>query len=67
VYNDKVSEMSELLKLLDRLLDCQYMPLRQTYLPRQFKQDNLCRAELFLEQFPVETVIVGYGSEAIGD
>ncbi len=46
VYNDKVSEISEVLKLLDRLLDCQYMLLGQTNLPRRFKQDNLCRAEL---------------------
>ncbi len=42
----KVSEMSEVQKLLDRLLDCQYMPLGQTNLPRRFKQDNLCRTEL---------------------
>ncbi len=46
MYNDKVSEKSEVPKLLDRLLDCQYMLLGQTNLPRQFKQDNLCRAQL---------------------
>ncbi len=47
VYNDKVSEISEVPKLLDRLLDCQYMPIGQTDLPQRFRQDNLCRAELF--------------------
>ncbi len=46
MYNDKVSEISEVLKLLDRLLDCQYTPLGQTNLPRWFKQDDLCRAKL---------------------
>ncbi len=46
VYNDKFSEISEVPKLLDRLLDCQYTPLRRTNLPWQFKQDNLCRAKL---------------------
>ncbi len=46
VYNDKVCEMSEVPKLLDRSLDCQYMLLGHTDLPRQFKQDNLCRAKL---------------------
>ncbi len=46
VYNDKVCEISEVLKLLDRLLDCQYTPLGHTNLPPRFKQDNLCRAEL---------------------
>ncbi len=46
VYNDKVSEISEVPKLLDRLLDCQYMPLGRTNLPQQFKQDNLCRDKL---------------------
>ncbi len=68
MYNEKAGEISEVLKLLDRLLDCQYTPLGRTDLPRRFKQDNLCRAELldnFLDN-PVETVIVGYGSEAIG-
>jgi hypothetical protein len=45
VYNDKVFEISEVPKLLDRLLDCQYMPLGHTNVPRRFKQDNLCRAE----------------------
>ncbi len=44
--NDKVCEISEVPKLLDRLLDCQYTPLGRTNLPRRFKQDNLCRAEL---------------------
>ncbi len=43
--NDKVCEISEVPKLLDRSLDCQYMPLGCTNLPRQFKQDNLCRAK----------------------
>ncbi len=54
VYNDKVCEISELPKLLDRLLDCQYTPLGRTDLPRRFKHDNLCRAELldnFLNNF----------------
>ncbi len=46
VYNDKVSEISEAPKLLDRLLGCQYTPLGRTDLPRRFEQDNLCRAEL---------------------
>ena len=46
VYNDKVCEISEVPKLLDRLLDCQYTPLEHTNLPRWFKHDNLCRAEL---------------------
>ncbi len=46
VYNDKVSEISKVPKLLDRLLDCQYTLLEQTNLPRRFKQDNLCRAKL---------------------
>ncbi len=46
MYNDKVSEISEVPKLLDRLLDCQYMLLGQTNLSRWFKQDDLCRAEL---------------------
>ncbi len=46
MYNDKVSEISEVLKLLDRSLDCQYMPLGRTDLPRRVKQDNLCRAKL---------------------
>ncbi len=46
VYNDKVSEIGEVPKLLDRSLDYQYMPLGRTNLPRHFKQDNLCRAEL---------------------
>ncbi len=46
VYNDKVSEIVEVPKLLDRLLDYQYMPLGRTDLPQRFKQDDLCRAEL---------------------
>ncbi len=46
VYNDKVSEIGEVPKLLDRLLDCQYTPLGHTNLPQKFKQDKLCRAEL---------------------
>ncbi len=46
VYNDKVSEIVEVPKLLDRLLDYQYTPLGCTDLPRRFKQDNLCRAKL---------------------
>ncbi len=45
-YSDKGSEISEVLKFLDRLLDCQYTPLGRTDLPRQFKQDDQCRAEL---------------------
>jgi hypothetical protein len=46
VYNDKVSEIGEVPKLLNRLLDCQYTPLGCINLLRWFKQDNLCRAEL---------------------
>ncbi len=46
VYNYKVSEIGEVPKLLDRLLDYQYTPLGHTNLPRRFKQDNLCRAKL---------------------
>ncbi len=46
MYNDKVCEISEVPKLLDRSLDCQYTLLGCTNLPRQFKHDNLCRAEL---------------------
>ncbi len=46
VYNDKVCEISEVPKLLDRLPDCQYTLLGRTNLPQWFKQDNLCRAEL---------------------
>ncbi len=54
MYNDKVCEISEMPKLLDRLLDCQYTLLGRTDLSRWFKQDNLCRAELldnFLDYF----------------
>jgi hypothetical protein len=46
VHNDKVSEIGEVPKLLDRLLDCQYTPLGRTNIPQWFKQDNLCMAEL---------------------
>ncbi len=46
VYNEKICEISGVLKLLDRLLDCQYKPLGRNNLPRRFKQDNLCRAKL---------------------
>ncbi len=46
MYNDKVCEISEVPKLLDRSLDCQYTPLGRTNLPRQFTQDNLCTAKL---------------------
>ncbi len=46
MYNDKVREIGEVLKVLDRLLDYQYTLLGHTDLPRRFKQDNLCRAEL---------------------
>ncbi len=46
VYNDKVSEIGEVPKLLDRLLDYQYTLLGHTDLPQRFKQDNLCRAQL---------------------
>ncbi len=45
MYNDKVCEITEVPKLLDRLLDCQYTLLGHTDLPRRFKQDNLCRVE----------------------
>ncbi len=46
VYNDKVCEISEVPKLLDRSLDYQYTLLGRTNLPRRFKQHNLCRAKL---------------------
>ncbi len=46
LYNDKVSEIGEVPKLLDRSLDYQYTPLGRTNLLRRFKQVNLCRAEL---------------------
>jgi hypothetical protein len=39
MYNDKVSEIGDVPKLLNRLLDCQYMPLGHTNLPRWFKQE----------------------------
>ncbi len=54
VYNDTVSEKSEVPKLLDRLFDCKYTPLGHTDLPWWFEQDNLCRAQLldnFLDNF----------------
>jgi hypothetical protein len=54
MYNDKVSEIGEVPKLLDRLLDYQYTPLGLTDLPRRFKQRDLCRAKLldnFLDHF----------------
>jgi hypothetical protein len=46
MYNDKVTEIGEVPKLLDRSLDCQYMLLGRTNLPQWFKQDNLFRAKL---------------------
>ncbi len=46
MYNNKVSEIGEGLKLLDRSLDCQYTLLRRTNLPRRFKQNNLRKAKL---------------------
>jgi hypothetical protein len=49
VYNDK-SEIGEVPKLLNGLLDYQYLPLGRTDIPRQLKQDNLCRAQ-FLDNF----------------
>ncbi len=54
VYNDKVSVIGEVSKLLNRLLDYQYTPLGCTNLPRWFKQDGLCRAKMlddFLDDF----------------
>jgi hypothetical protein len=45
MYNDKVSKIGEVLKLLDRLLDYQYTPLGHTNLPQWFKQDDLCKAK----------------------
>ncbi len=56
MYNDKVSEISEVLKLLDRLLDCQYTPLGRTNLPWGFNQDDLCKAEL-LDNFLDNTLL----------
>jgi hypothetical protein len=53
-YNNEVHEISEVPKLLHKMLDCQYRPLGRTDLPQQFKQDNLRRAELldiFLDDF----------------
>ncbi len=55
--NDKISEIGEVPKLLDRLLDCQYTLLGCNNLPWRFKQDNLCRAELldnFLDNSPLK-------------
>ncbi len=46
VYTDKVSEMGEESKLLDRSRDYQNTPLERINLPRWFKQDNLCRNKL---------------------
>ncbi len=46
VYNDKVSEIGEVPKLIDRLLDCQYTLLGRTDLPWRLKQDDLCRAKM---------------------
>jgi hypothetical protein len=68
VYNNEVSEIGEVPKLLNRLLDYQYMALGRTNLPWWFKQDNLHRDELWMISWmiPVETAIVGYGLEAIG-
>jgi hypothetical protein len=60
VYNDKVCETSEVPKLLDRSLDCQYTPLGRTDLPRRFKQDKLCRAEL-LDNFLDNSLFVDIG------
>ncbi len=54
VYNDKISKIVEVLKLLDRLLDYQYTPFGRIDLPRRFKQEDLCRSELldnFLDHF----------------
>ncbi len=54
MYNDKVSEIGEVPKLLNRLLDCQYTPFRRTNLTRRLEQDDLCRAGLldnFLDNF----------------
>ena len=46
VYNEKVSELGEVPKLLNRSLDYQYTLLGRTDLPWRFEQDNLCRAKL---------------------
>ncbi len=46
VYNDKVSEIGEVPKLLDRSLDYQYTLLGRIDLLWRFKQDDLCRAKL---------------------
>ncbi len=56
MYNDKVSEISEVPKLLDRLLDCQYTPLGCTNISWRFKQDDLCRAEL-LDNFLYDSLL----------
>jgi hypothetical protein len=40
MYNDKVSEIGEVPKLLNRLLDCQYMLLGWTDLHWRFKQES---------------------------
>jgi hypothetical protein len=51
MYNDNVSEIGEVPKLLNRSLDYQYTLLRRTNLPRQFKQDDMCRAKLLDNYF----------------
>ncbi len=54
VCNYKVSKISEVPKLLNRSVDCQYMPLGRTDLPWRFKQNNLGGAKLldnFLDDF----------------
>ncbi len=62
VYNDKVCEISEVVKLLDRSLDCQYTRLRCTDIPLRFKQDNLCRVEL-LDNFLDNTLLKLWSSD----
>ncbi len=44
MYNDKVSKIGEVPKLLNRLLDCPYMLLGRTNIPRQF--DRMIRVGL---------------------
>ena len=68
MYNDKVCEISEVPKLLDRLLIAN---TRRSGVPISPGGSNrtICvglNCWMFLGQFPVETVIIGYGSEAIG-
>ncbi len=62
VYDDKVCEISEVPKLLDILLDCQYTPLGHTDLPRRFKQDNPCRAKL-LDNFLDDSLLKLWSSD----